>query len=182
MLHYVATCLWFALPAYVGNMAPVFAKKLCKDRFATPVDLSRRVRGRRLSGSNKTYRGIVAAIVFSLAMVTVQRALYGNSGVQSISLVDYHNINWLVFGVLMGLGAMLGDLAKSMAKRQLDKHPGESWRPFDQVDFLIGAVLLTSVVYLPPAHVVAGILVIVPLVKVTVDHVGVYLHLYDSKW
>ena len=182
MIEYVASCLWFALPAYVGNMAPVFAKMMFKERFATPVDFSKTVRGRRVSGSHKTYRGILAAIVVSVFIVLIQRHLYGVAGVQSISLVDYSDINWVAFGMLMGLGAMVGDLAKSVVKRQLDMHPGESWRPYDQIDFLVGALVFTSAVYLPPMRVILGIFLVVPAVKVLVDHAGVYLRVYESKW
>ena len=182
MMQYVVSCLWFALPAYVGNMAPVFAKKVFRDRYDTPVDFKKTLRGRRLSGSNKTYRGILAAIAVSMFIVFVQRHLYGVAGVRSISLVDYQDINWLAFGTLMGLGAMMGDLVKSVVKRQLDKHPGESWRQYDQIDFLVGSLVFTSVVYLPPMRVIHGNFLVVPLVKVAVDHLGVFLGVYESKW
>ena len=47
----------------------------------------------------------------------------------------------------MGFGALFGDALKSFFKRQIGIRPGHSWMPFDQVDWIVGAVILIFPVY-----------------------------------
>jgi len=182
MIGYVLSCIWYMMPAYIGNMAPVLAKKALKDRFSTPIDLGKEFRGRRITGNNKTYRGLLSAILISIFIVILQRQIYISGSLKSFSVLDYAAIDYLTFGFLMGLGAMLGDLFKSVVKRRMGKVPGESWRPFDQLDFVIGAIVITSVIYTPPLSVIWGMIVFVPITKVLVDNIGVYLGVYDQRW
>jgi CDP-2,3-bis-(O-geranylgeranyl)-sn-glycerol synthase len=163
-------------------MAPVFAKKALKERFSTPIDLGKEFRGKRIAGNNKTFRGFLSAILISICIVILQKQLYASGTSVSWSVVDYTNINYLGFGFLMGFGAMFGDFSKSVIKRRLDKEPGQTWRPFDQIDFVLGAVLITSILYVPPLSVIFGMLIFVPLIKVLVDNIGFYLKIYDQRW
>lgn len=179
---YALSCIWFILPAYVGNMAPVFAKRLFKDRFSTPIDLDRTFRNIPIAGKNKTYRGLFAAIFLSTVVVLIQKFTYSFPNIQSISLIDYSNMNWLLWGILMGGGAMLGDFFKSVVKRRIGKKPGDSWKPLDQVDFLVGALFLCSLLYLPPLEVILGIFIFLPALKISLDRIGYHLKIHDTKW
>lgn len=179
---YVLTCIWFILPAYVGNMAPVFAKKLFKNRFSTPIDLDRSFRNTPIAGKNKTYRGLFAAILLSTVIVLIQKIAYSDPLIQSISLIDYSKTNWLLWGILMGGGAMFGDFVKSIIKRRIGKTPGESWKPFDQVDFLGGALFVCSPLYLPPLDIILGIFAVLPIIKISLDRIGYHLKIHDTKW
>jgi hypothetical protein len=87
--NFVITCIWFILPAYIGNMAPVFAKRLLNDRFSTPIDFDRNFRNTPIAGKNKTYRGLLAAIILASIVVLIQKYSYGNPYIKSISLIDY---------------------------------------------------------------------------------------------
>ena len=182
MIWYVISCIWYIMPAYFGNMAPVFAKKALRGRFSTPIDFGREYRGRRITGNNKTFRGFLSAIIISIIIVVLQRQIYLSGSLVSISLLDYSNINFLWFGFLMGFGAMTGDLFKSVIKRRIDKRSGESWKPFDQIDFVVGAILITSIIYVPPISIVIGMMIFVPITKIVVDNVGVQLRIYDQRW
>jgi CDP-2,3-bis-(O-geranylgeranyl)-sn-glycerol synthase len=42
------------------------------------------------------------------------------------------------------MGTLGGDALKSFFKRQLDIPPGESWIPFDQVDYVLGGIAGTA--------------------------------------
>jgi len=182
MLLYALSCIWFILPAYIGNMAPVFAKKLFKDRFSTPIDLDRNFRNIPIAGKNKTYRGLFAAIFLSTVVVLIQKFSYSYPDIQSISLIDYSKINWILWGLLMGTGAMFGDFVKSVFKRRIGKNPGESWKPMDQIDFLGGALFLCSPLYLPPLDIILGIFIFLPVLKISLDRVGYHLKIHDAKW
>jgi len=51
----------------------------------------------------------------------------------------------------MSGGALIGDLIKSFAKRRLGIQAGSTWVPFDQVDYIAGAIAGTrAAIPLPP--------------------------------
>src|SRR3990167_5862066 len=54
--------LWLLIPAGFSNMAPVFAAKLLPS-WNYPVDLGYGLHGRRIFGSHKTMRGLVAGAI-----------------------------------------------------------------------------------------------------------------------
>jgi CDP-2,3-bis-(O-geranylgeranyl)-sn-glycerol synthase len=101
--------LWFLPPAGAANMAPVFAQRLMPN-WDAPVDFGRTVRGRRLFGSHKTWRGMVAGLAAAAATFLVQRFLFGHfAGVRDLSAFDYSRHSALL-GAWLGLGALTGDL------------------------------------------------------------------------
>ena len=69
------------------------------------------------------------------------------------TLVDYGQVDFILLGALMGGGALMGDLVKSFIKRRQNQPPGKPWFPWDQLDWIAGAMLLSSIVYVPPARV-----------------------------
>ena len=78
---------------------------------------------------------------------------FKNDFFRANTLVDYGKVNFILLGALMGGGALIGDLAKSFIKRRLNVPPGKPWFPWDQLDWIAGAMLLSSIVYLPPARI-----------------------------
>lgn len=134
---------WFLLPAGAANVAPVIAAWLFPT-FDTPVDFRWCIRGRRLFGDHKTWRGMIAGIAAASAVFALQQALVVNvPAIQPYGQIDYANASWLL-GAWMGAAALTGDLVKSTLKRQWDIAPGRTWFPFDQADWLIGTVVLTA--------------------------------------
>jgi CDP-2,3-bis-(O-geranylgeranyl)-sn-glycerol synthase len=90
----------------IANGMPVLARKMCKDRLATPVDGGIAfVDGRPLFGRSKTIRGVVVSIAFT----SVIGLLLGFD---------------LSIGAALASLSMLGDLASSFVKRRLgfDSH------------------------------------------------------------
>jgi CDP-2,3-bis-(O-geranylgeranyl)-sn-glycerol synthase len=170
--------LYFFVPAYVANMAPV----LVKDHFAVldrPLDAGATFRGRRVLGDHKTWRGLVSGVGGGALAFEVQRLLHELGCFDALSLVDYGNVSpWL--GVLLGLGALAGDALKSFAKRQVGIAPGETWLVFDQLDFMVGAYAFGALVYAPPIHLVAAILPIVFVGGVLSTSLGFRLGLKES--
>ena len=82
----------------------------------------------------------------------------------------------------MGLGVLFGDLVKSFFKRRFNIKPGAPWFPFDQLDALIGGLLLTGFVYKIPTNIVLFLIITVPLLHVLINHLGFYLGLKETKW
>lgn len=108
-----------------------------------PIDGGAMWRGRRIFGDGKTWRGVVIAVVGSIAAVAIQKHVVGEH-VGSIAVVDYARVNAIVFGAAMGGGAMLGELPNSFVKRRLGIARGATatgptsvfFYVWDQVDLL----------------------------------------------
>lgn len=124
-LENIYFAFWFFLPAGLANMFPILAAHLPGlKKLDYPMDFGLCLRGRRILGPHKTMRGLaVGVLVAALVMFLQGRPL--------------------MLGVLLGLGALFGDAAKSFFKRQLDILAGESWFLFDQLDYILGGILLT---------------------------------------
>lgn len=137
----ILAVLFIFLPAYLGNSMPIFVGSLLKSRFDTPVDFGKKIYGRRITGDHKTWRGIFAGVFGGVLGYYVQKLLYvHNSYFQDISLLDFNAVSvW--FGVALGFGAIMGDLVKSIFKRQLGISPGKDWFLFDQLDYVIGGLI-----------------------------------------
>ena len=136
----LATALWLLLPAGAANMAPVIAA-WCLPSWSLPVDLGYSLGGKRVFGSHKTWRGMGAGVLAGGAAVLLLQRLPGAiPAVRDVLAGPEWKQFSPMFGAWIGLGALSGDLAKSFAKRRCAIPPGASWPPFDQIDWLIGAL------------------------------------------
>jgi CDP-2,3-bis-(O-geranylgeranyl)-sn-glycerol synthase len=147
-LEQVLAVLYFFVPAYLANMSPVLVQPWFTS-LAAPMDAGRTLRGRRILGDHKTWRGLLAGIAVAPLVLELQILAYRAGHTRAIALIDYGNCSlWL--GVLMGAGTGIGDAVKSFFKRQIGIPPGASWIGFDQLDFFVGAYAFASVLYAPP--------------------------------
>jgi CDP-2,3-bis-(O-geranylgeranyl)-sn-glycerol synthase len=146
--HDVLQVLWLFVPAYVANMSPVLVQGHL-ERLAAPMDGGRTLDGRRILGDHKTWRGLLAGIVAGAVVYELQRLVHARGGAASLALIDYATAPVLP-GLLMGLGAGVGDAVKSFFKRRADIPPGASWPVFDQLDFFFGSYAFLALVYVAP--------------------------------
>lgn len=137
MKELVMAVLWFMLPAGFANMTPVLFKFIPLLNY--PVDFGLEINGKRMFGKNKTWRGIISGTIASIVVVWMQHFF----SLKTV-MVDYANINVVLLGFLLGFGALAGDLIESFFKRQAGIEPGKSWVPFDQVDWIFGALLFSN--------------------------------------
>ena len=145
--HHLLWSLWFLGPAGAGNVAPLVAAHLpMLKRLDMPVDGGHVWRGHRILGDHKTWRGIIAGIIFGTVagclQLLIARAAGHPLGFIPSNSFDFTSTATVGLGALLGFGAVFGDSLKSFAKRQVDVTPGKSWPPFDQVDYVIGAYLV----------------------------------------
>ena len=99
----------------LANGAPVVAKKILGDRWAYRFDCGVEfVDGRPLFGRSKTIRGVLLAVLVTMA------------GAPLIGL------QWQI-GLLVGSLAMAGDLVSSFLKRRMDLPPSSRASGLDQV-------------------------------------------------
>lgn len=140
--------LWFYVPAYVANIAPVLVQGRL-EWLAAPMDGGRSWRGRRVLGDHKTWRGLMTGVLAGTVAFALQAAGHRAGVLSQLAWFDYDRAG-LLPGVLLSAGALLGDALKSFLKRQLDIAPGASWLGPDQLDFFVGAYLCVAIVWVPP--------------------------------
>ncbi len=145
----IFTAFWFFLPAGLANVIPVFAAHIPGLRsFSYPLDFYLRLNGKRILGSHKTWRGIILGTLTGAMICNLQKNLYLSSEIlRSNLMLDYTNMNTLILGSLLGLGALTGDAIKSFFKRLSGVNPGKSWLPFDQMDYILGGISF-SLIYI----------------------------------
>lgn len=146
MLQDILFAIWFLLPAGVANVAPILAAHLPGlKQFDAPIDGGARWRGHRLLGSHKTWRGIISGILLATLVLALQQACYlAFDWARYISGgVNYGALPLLLLGPTFAIGALGGDALESFFKRQRGIKSGKSWLVFDQIDYVIGAILVS---------------------------------------
>jgi CDP-archaeol synthase len=145
--------LWVFLPvlgAYLAH-APVLRFDLLPS-LKRPLDGGAALRGRRLLGDNKTWRGALAMFTGVLAATVLLSRVpaYWRRLPDEIRAAGP-----MAFGMLLALGVVLGELPNSFVKRQLDIAPGARRASalgvllaiFDQGDFVLGVWLLLAPIW-----------------------------------
>lgn len=146
MIHDILLAFWFLLPAAVANAAPVFGTVIpYLKQWETPIDGGRTFRGQRLFGAHKTWRGMAYGILAATLVLWLQQLAYNHTGwARYLSgPVDYTSLPILVLGPLFAIGALGGDAIESFFKRQRGIKSGGTWIPFDQIDYIIGAIIVS---------------------------------------
>ena len=163
---HVAQLVYLMAPAYAANMTPPFVRFW--PGWNRPIS-------RRWLGTHKTVLGAVAGVLTALVVAFVQARVDWTG-----SMLDY--AHWSVVGLLLGVGAIGGDLVKSFLKRRRGIPAGARWIPADQLDFVVGALALIQ----PRAHLswpdVASILAVTFVADIIVNQVSFRLGIRDSAW
>ena len=82
----------------------------------------------------------------------------------------------------MGLGALAGDLIKSFFKRRIGIAPGHKFIPFDQTDFVVGALVFIMPVFELTLNIFIVSLLLSFLLHIIVNHVAFYLKIRNEAW
>ena len=139
------TTLYFILPAYFSNGSGlVFGG-------GTPVDFGKSdKKGNRWIGDGVTWRGLIAGTIIGTLTGTVQ-GYFGPQLMQTFGqyiitpiATDLHS--GIMIGFLLGFGALLGDALGSFIKRRMGIGRGKPAPLLDQLDFIIMALILVSLV------------------------------------
>lgn len=179
MLNLIFQCFYFILPAYFANMAPVIVKNIFK-KIAIPVDFGKTLGNKPVFGEHKTFRGIIFGIIFAIIVTYIQYLLFKDNIFLNLAIVDYSD--WLLLGFLLGFGAMAGDLVKSFFKRRIGYKPGKPFIPFDQTDFVIGALAFSYPLALFSIDKILVTVVLSFVLHIIVNHISFYLKIRNEKW
>ena len=153
------------LPAMVANGVPVILKG------KRPIDMGKNwFDGRRILGDGKTWEGLVAGVTAGLVV-----------GALEWVLIDERS--YILYGLVGGLGAMMGDILGSFIKRRMGIPRGEPLPIIDQLDFYFGATLLLYLVGVEMSIMIVTVLAIIIyfLHRIT-NHVAYRLGLKRVPW
>jgi CDP-2,3-bis-(O-geranylgeranyl)-sn-glycerol synthase len=176
--------LWFLLPAAVANMAPVAVAKLpLVKKWNTPLDGGKLYRGKPIFGPHKTWRGIVFGVVIATLTLWLQQIIVRHH-FWPASIVDgymsYADLPLFIAGPLFGIGALGGDAVESFFKRRRGIESGKSWIPFDQIDFILGTIIMTLFVVQLPLRTYVWMIALFFVGHVVVSYAGWLLKLKDE--
>lgn len=146
-MNEILFALWFFAPAGIANSAPVFANKIpLLKNLGMPIDCGKTFRGKRIFGDHKTLRGFLVGILAGMVVGLIQFILFRNfSWISDFTgTIAYNHPATILFGGLLGFGALAGDSVKSFFKRQVGVKSGQSWFPFDQIDYIIGGLIVAT--------------------------------------
>ena len=157
ILMKVGEALYFILPAYVANATPVVLGG------GMPLDFGKKfVNGKPILGSRKTIRGFVLGVLIGTLIGFLQGRIY--------------------VGFMQSLGAMLGDLSGSFVKRRFGKKPGSPFPILDQMDFLFGALLLSSLICQVDLIFIFILLILTPIIHLATNWAAFKLGLKSEPW
>ncbi|MCW3980037.1 MAG: CDP-2,3-bis-(O-geranylgeranyl)-sn-glycerol synthase [Candidatus Bathyarchaeota archaeon] len=153
----------FIFPAYSANAVPViFGGGLALDFGKTFTD------DRPILGSHKTFRGFIAGLAIGTLV-----------GIGESYLFDGYSP---FLGFVLSLGALVGDLAGAFLKRRLGLTPGTSLPIVDQIDFVLGALLLSSTINpISPVMVLLIVLLTIP-VHIFTNFLAYLTHAKKKPW
>lgn len=171
MNDYIAAILFF-LPAGVSNMSPVLANKLPGIKnWNTPVDFGTTLHGKRVLGDNKRWRGIVVGTILGGVTAVIVSKLNANT---VVTVAPF----WV--GIILGFGALAGDVIESFFKRRVGIKPGNAWFPFDQTDYIVGGLAAIYPFVQLPSWVMITIFVVYFGLHLLVAYIGYLLGLKDK--
>lgn len=159
----IVEALKFIFPAYCANAAPVLAGGgLAMDFGKNFVD------GKRVFGTNKTFRGFFFGLAVGIAVGLVEWMVFE----------DYP----FLFSLLTPLGALLGDLSAAFLKRRLGIAPGGLFPIVDQVDFVVGAIVFALPLAMVYWELAVAALVITPPIHLLTNVCAYKLKLKKNPW
>ncbi len=170
--------IWLILPAYAGNgLVPIF-RKYCRH----PIDGGRHLGKNRLFGDGKTWEGFFIGIIIVIFIALVEQLAFPFLpwDMSPVALVIFP-MN-MVTGILLGFGAMLGDLFGSFIKRRLGIDRGRPTFFIDQEFFVIFALLFAGTASFIKYQWIIFLLIITPIIHWIANLIGYFLGVTRRPW
>ena len=172
--------IWIIAPAFVANAAALFSRRIkFLKPIAIPVDLEKKwFDGRRIIGNSKTIRGFVTGIFAAILSAVV--IFYASEYFKISVFISLSSA--ILTSTILGFGALLGDAVKSFFKRRIGMKEGKNLIFFDQLDFLIGAILISLPFDHFPARFILVIIAATFVLHIITNIIAFYLKLKRVPW
>lgn len=140
--------VYFMLPAYVSNLSGLAFGG------GKPIDGGKNYKdGRRIIGNGVTWKGFINGTIIGTCVGLVLGIIgtyFGDLSALTGGIIDLHVYGsvtgGLILGFLMAFGALFGDMVGSFIKRRMGLQSGQAAPFMDQLDFVIGALILSLLV------------------------------------
>ena len=157
------SALYIIAPIYCTNGAPVLFGG------GQPVDFGRTMPdGERIFGDHKTVRGLLSGFIIGIIVGIFESFLSGT--------------DLTVMAALASVGALSGDLGGAFIKRRMQIKPGQPLPGVDQLDFVLGAVLATSLIYAPTPGTLLILFCVTPPIHLLANIIAYKLGLKSNYW
>jgi len=169
--------VWLAIPIYAANgLVPLIRGK-------RPLDFGKKfIDGRRVLGPGKTIEGFVAGCIIGAVIALVEQLAFPylpwHLSDVPLTIVAMSP----ALGFLLGFGAMSGDSLGSFIKRRLNIKRGRPAPLLDQLDFIIGALLISSIAITIKLEWFVLLAILTPVFHWVSCAIGYLLHVKKEPW
>jgi len=185
-LIYILACIFFFLPAYIANGTPPLLANKTKTlaNLAIPIDGGRLLGKLPILGDHKTWRGLISELIVGTGYFQILFLMheYLGLGIYEIIGFDQYKLNPLLFGFLLSLGTVLGDLLFAFLKRRARIKPGSPFIPFDQTNYVIGSFIILQPIYGLAVNVWITLFCITFFIHIIFNRIGYNMGLHKAKW
>ena len=165
MLDFIFNAFLFIFPAYVANACALVLG------FGSPIDKGKIYKdGKPLLGKGKTWRGLYTGIFCGVLTGIVLYNIF--------PITD----NAFFLSLLLSIGALSGDVFFSFLKRRIGIKRGQAFPFFDQVDFLIGAVIFAAPILLPSWETLVFLFIVTPILHLATNFTAFVLGMKDKPY
>jgi CDP-2,3-bis-(O-geranylgeranyl)-sn-glycerol synthase len=182
MISDILFLLWLALPAIFANIAPIPISKIpALKKYDAPMDFGKTYRGKRIFGSHKTWRGLIAGSIAATLVFWLQQLAVAHFdwAATLTNQLDYVELPTLILGPLFAIGALGGDAVESFFKRQHGIPPGGGWFPWDQLDSVLGTAVVVMPFIILSFWQYIVLIAMMPVIHVISTHIGYLIGLKD---
>jgi len=170
MIDLIINLLLYLAPMYFANSsAMVLGGK-------TPLDLNKKFFDNKpIFGKGKTYKGVIFGIIIGT----------GASLVISILIPEISSgfsEQYVFLGFLLAAGAIAGDTVASFFKRRNNIEPGQEVLFLDQLDFVIGGMILGSFIYVPDFYEILAVGIITLIAHKLFNYIAFKTNLKRVPW
>ncbi len=166
--------IWLTIPAYLANPSAVLFGG------GTPMDFGKKLKGVRILGDGKTWRGFFGGAFSGIIIGMIQVAASWGFDEKHFGFGRYPE--FLIIIPILAFGALFGDVLGSLVKRRLGLKRGEKALGLDQYDFLIGAWMMVLIfktqwfldhfIYWPNTLAIITVIILTPLLHRGVNILG----------
>jgi CDP-2,3-bis-(O-geranylgeranyl)-sn-glycerol synthase len=178
-IYTLVEAIWIILPAYAANgLTPLIGLK----KGLHPIDGGRKFRGEPLFGPGKSWEGLLFGTLIGGLIGLVEMLAYPylpfSISPEPLNIVPMS----LLLGLLLGFGAMSGDIFGSFIKRRLKIPRGKPAIILDQEDFLAGALVFSLILITIEIDWVILLAVITPVIHLVANGIGYILRIKKQPW
>ncbi|EKE03130.1 MAG: hypothetical protein ACD_20C00251G0001 [uncultured bacterium] len=176
----IITMIWLMLPAYLANPAAAVSAKVGPP--GKPIDLEKCYKGHRILGDGKTYKGFFTGVIFGILVAICENLI--NEYWLAMSM-PYFSIAAII---ALPFGSMFGDALASFFKRQIGFQRGQAFPLVDQLDFVIGAWLITLIFATTwfltnfTVEIIFAALILTPIFHLIVNIIGYKIGVSREPW